>query len=87
MLTAKQGYPLSPISVSQQGTYANRFPIPSAVLPVVARVRYVDISIAPAKEIRRVVQQALQDSSLVLDKPGRTVLRGAIPRPSEQAPQ
>jgi hypothetical protein len=80
MLTDKQGYPLSPIAVSQQGSYANRFPIPSAVLPIIARVRFVDVSIAPAKEIRRVVRGALEQSSLVLDKPGRSVLRGEIPR-------
>jgi hypothetical protein len=87
MLTRKQGYPLSPINVSQQGSYSNRFPIPSAVLPVVARVRFVDISIARAREIRRVVQDALQDGSLVLDRPGRSVLRGEIPRGSEQPSQ
>jgi hypothetical protein len=87
MLTPKQGYPLSPINVSQQGSYSNRFPIPSAVLPVVARVRFVDISIAPANEIRQVVQRALRDGSLVLDKPGRSVLRGTIPRASQQNTQ
>jgi hypothetical protein len=87
MLTPKQGYPLSPITVSQEGAYSNRFPIPSPVLPVVARVRFVDISIAPAREIRRVVQDALREGSLVLDRPGRSVLRGAIPRGSEQASQ
>jgi hypothetical protein len=84
MLTGEQGYPLSPIDVDQQGAYSNRFPIPSAVLPVVARVRFVDVSIAPAREIRNVVQDALQSSSLVVDKPGRSVLRGTIPRSSPQ---
>ena len=84
MLTRTQGYPLSPIDVDQQGSYSNRFPIPSAVLPVVARVRFVDVSIAPAKEIRQVVRGALEDSSLVLDKPGRSVLRGTIPRAGDQ---
>ena len=86
MLTADQGYPLSPISVSQQGTYSNRFPIPSAVLPVVARVRFVDVSIAPANEIRRVVQRALQDSSLVLDKPGRDGASGHDPPAAAEQP-
>ena len=84
MLTQTQGYPLSPINVDQQGSYSNRFPIPSAVLPVVARVRFVDVSIAPAKEIRQVVRGALEDSSLVLDKPGRSVLRGTLPRAGDQ---
>jgi hypothetical protein len=80
MLTGDQGYPLSPIAASQQGTYQNRFPIPSAVLPVVARVRFVDVSIAPTQEIRRVVQEAIENTALVLEKPGETVLRGTIPR-------
>jgi len=84
MLTRTQGYPLSPIDVDQQGSYSNRFSIPSAVLPVVARVRFVDVSIAPAKEIRQVVRGALEDSSLVLDKPGRSVLRGTISRAGDQ---
>jgi Anti-sigma-K factor rskA len=87
MLTRTQGYPLSPITVDQQGSFSNRFPIPSAVLPVVARVRFVDVSIAQAKEIRKVVRGALEESSLVLDKPGRTVLRGTIPRAGEQGTQ
>jgi hypothetical protein len=87
MLTENQGYPLSPIAVNQQGSYSNRFPIPSPVLPVVARVRFVDISIAPARQIQRVVQEALQEGSLVLDRPGRSVLRGTIPRSAEQNAQ
>jgi hypothetical protein len=84
MLTRTQGYPLSPINVDQRGSYSSRFPIPSAVLPVVARVRFVDVSIAPAREIRQVVRGALEDSSLVLDKPGRSVLHGTIPRAGDQ---
>ncbi len=85
MLTETEGYPLSPIAVSQQGTYENRFPIPGAVLPVVARVRAVDISIAPANEIRRVVNAAIEDTSLVLEKPGETVLSGQIPPAAAEA--
>jgi hypothetical protein len=84
MLTQQQGYPLSPIAASQQGSYSNRFPIPPAVLPVVARVRFVEVAIAPAKEIRRVVEQALEETSLVVDRPGRPVLRGEIPRTGGQ---
>ena len=47
MLTGTKGYPLSPITVDQDGTYEDRFAIPSAVLPVIARVHFVDVSIAP----------------------------------------
>ena len=33
MLTNDQGYPLSPITVGENGSFQNRFSIPSAVLP------------------------------------------------------
>jgi hypothetical protein len=87
LLSNTQGYPLSPITISGQGTFSNRFSIPSAVLPVVARVRFVDVSIAPIDEIRKLVKGAIQETSLVLDKPGETVLRGAVPRAQQPSGQ
>jgi Anti-sigma-K factor rskA len=80
LLNEDQGYPLSPIAVSDQGTFEDRFSIPSAVLPVVARVRFVDVSIAPVKEIRTLVRDAIENTELVLQKPGETVLQGEVPR-------
>jgi len=79
MLTEKEGYPLSPIVVNQNGTYDNRFSIPSAVLPVIARVRYVDVSIAPVKTIKNLVRDAIENTELVLTEPGTKILRGEIP--------
>jgi hypothetical protein len=79
MLTGTKGYPLSPIVVNQNGTYQNRFSIPSAVLPVIARVQFVDVSIAPIKTIRKLVRDAISNTELVIDEPGTKVLRGAIP--------
>lgn len=84
MLTDTQGYPLSPITVNQNGTYEDRFAIPAAVLPVVARVRFVDVSIAPVKTIRQLVRDAIKNTALVLDEPGEKVLRGEIPRAQDQ---
>jgi hypothetical protein len=80
MLGQDQGYPLSPITVSQQGTFSDRFAIPAAVLPVVARVRFVDVSIAPTRDIARLVARAIEEQELVLEEPGEVVLRGEIPR-------
>ena len=79
MLTEEEGYPLSPIVVSQNGSYQNRFAIPSAVLPVIARVQYVDVSIAPIKTIERLIRDAIDNTELVLTEPGEKILRGAIP--------
>ena len=39
MLTDDKGYPLAPFTVAQNGTFSDRFPIPSALLPLVAARR------------------------------------------------
>ncbi len=84
MLTDTQGYPLSPITVSDNGGFQNRFPIPSAVLPLVARVQSVDVSIAPVDTIRQIVSDAIKNTSLVIEEPGDVVLRGEIPKATGQ---
>ena len=83
MLTDTQGYPLSPITVSQNGSFQNRFSIPAAVLPVVARVQFVDVSIAPIKTIQKLVRDAIENTALVIKEPGEVVLRGEIPKAPE----
>jgi hypothetical protein len=80
MLTQDEGYPLSPITVGENGTFQNRFSIPAAVLPVIARVQFVDVSIAPVKTIQRLVRDAIESTALVLEEPGEVVLRGEIPK-------
>jgi hypothetical protein len=82
MLTEGKGYPLSPIAVAENGTFSDRFSIPAAVLPIVARVRFVDVSIAPVTTIRKLVTKAIKSTALVLDEPGEVVLRGRIPKAS-----
>ncbi|MFI5122406.1 MAG: hypothetical protein ACHQJ5_05880 [Vicinamibacteria bacterium] len=84
MITDTQGYPLSPISVSDSGSFQDRFSIPSAVLPLVARVQFVDVSIAPVKAIRKLVRDAIDNTALVLEEPGEVVLRGEIPKAADQ---
>ncbi len=84
MLTDTQGYPLSPIAVSENGSFQDRFSIPSAVLSLVARVQFVDVSIAPVKTIRKLVNDAIENTALVLEEPGEVVLRGEIPKSADQ---
>jgi hypothetical protein len=87
LLGEDQGYPLAPINPSQNGSFQDRFAIQSAVLSVVARVRTVDVSIAPNQQLADLINEAeqrvqrpnAQVSDLILTKPGRTVLRGEIP--------
>jgi hypothetical protein len=84
MLTDSQGYPLSPINVSEGGSFSNRFSIPAAVLPVVARVQFVDVSIAPVETIQKLVRDAIKNTALVIKEPGEIVLRGEIPKAPAQ---
>jgi hypothetical protein len=86
MLTDTKGYPLTPlVGISQSGGYQNRLPIPSAVLPVISRTQFVDVSIAPVKTIRKLVRGAIQNTELVIDEPGTKVLRGTIPAGQSQS--
>ena len=84
MVDDKQGYPLSPITVAGDGSFQNRFSIPSAVLPLVARVQFVDVSIAPVDTVRKLVRDAIKDTKLVLEEPGELILRGEIPKAATQ---
>jgi hypothetical protein len=87
LLDENQGYPLAPIDVSENGSFQDRFAIQSAVLSVVARVRTVDVSIAPNQQLADLISEAeqrvqrpnAQVADLILTKPGRTVLSGEIP--------
>ena len=87
MLNEKDGYPLSPLAVNPQGNFQDRFAIPAAVLEIVARVRTVDVSIAPVSDIEDIVRQAIDEQALVLEKPGETVLAGDVSRAPADAEQ
>jgi hypothetical protein len=80
-----EGFPLQPFAVSQNGTYEDRIPIPSALLPLIVRVRFVDVSVAPTDQIRKAVRSAVSKTKIVIKRPGTTVLRGAIPKSAQRA--
>lgn len=93
LLDKQRGYPLSPIDVSENGSFQNRFAIPSAVLSVVANTRFVDVSIAPNQQLADLISEAeervqrpnAQIADLILSKPGQTVLSGEIPAAEQGA--
>jgi hypothetical protein len=80
LLNPDQGWPVSPITIPQSGNYHDRFAIPSAVLPLVARVRFVDVSIAPVATIRDAITSAVQKTNIIIQRPGESVVRGTVPR-------
>lgn len=91
MVTRQQGYPLTPIVVAPNGSFQQRFPVPSSVLPLVARVRFVEVTLAPNQRLARDIRQAQERTEeatelndFLIEVPGRTVLRGEVP--VEEAP-
>ena len=80
LLTPTQGYPLSPFTVANNGTYSNRFPIPAPIIPVIARVQLVNVSLAPVTQVRRAIQTAIQQKKIIITRPGTSILQGPIPK-------
>jgi hypothetical protein len=92
MVTRQQGYPLTPVVVAPNGSFQERFPIPSSVLPLVARVQFVEVVRTSNERLARDIQRAqrrTQDatelSDFLIEVPGRTMLRGEVPV-TEQTP-
>jgi hypothetical protein len=55
------------------------------VLPIAARTQIVDVSIAADDQIASLVQSAIKNTELLLDKPGETVLSGTVPKSPQGA--
>ncbi len=75
----KRGYPLSPIGPDNKGAFADRFAIPQPAIPVVQRMRYLNVSLAPIEAVQKSIQDAVDAQELVIKKPGRTVLQNSEP--------
>jgi hypothetical protein len=90
LLTRDQGFPAAlvrPCSssapepcLSENGSYRDRATFAQAVLPLVARVRFVDVSIAPVAGITKAINTAVKNQNVIFRPPGTSVLRGEIPR-------
>ena len=80
LLEEDRGYPLAPITVNENGSFDDRFPIPQSALPVVVRTQFVDISLVDNRSLAGDIQDALEGREVLLDYSGESVLRGRIPR-------
>ena len=85
LLTDDQGYPLSPLEVSGEGEFSDRFPIPQFAIPIASRARFVDISLSQNRSLLGDLQQAVKQQKPILGYQGDSVLRGEIP--AQAAPQ
>ena len=79
LLTDDQGYPLSPLQVSGEGAFSDRFPIPQFAIPIASRARFVDVSLSENRSLLRDLRQAVQKQRPLLGYQGDSVLRGEIP--------
>lgn len=73
------GYPLSPITPDAQGNFEDRFAVPSPAIAVLARMRYLNVSLAPIREVQKAIEDAVENQQIVIRKPGETVLQNAQP--------
>jgi hypothetical protein len=81
LFTPDKGYPLAPLqNVAQDGTYDNRIDIPSAVVSLIARARYIEVAIAPNQTVADAINQAGKDQTLVINVPGQAIARGTVPK-------
>jgi hypothetical protein len=79
LLTEREGYPLSPLQVSGEGGFSDRFPIPRFAIPIASRARFVDISLSDNRSLLTKLRSAVQDQKPILSYEGESVLRGTIP--------
>jgi hypothetical protein len=79
LFTPEAGHPLSPIQVTPDGTYDNRIPIESFLTRLAANTQFVDVSLAPAKQLGQRIRQAAQKGNPVIQYTGESVLRGRVP--------
>jgi hypothetical protein len=81
LLTHSQGFPLPTIIVpSKDGSYENRVSIPPAALAIITRLRFVNVSVAPASDIQNAIKKGVRNNQIIISKPGTTVLEGRIGR-------
>jgi hypothetical protein len=86
LLTADQGYPISPFDVDETGDFSDRFPIPRFAIPIAGRARFLDVGLVDARTLQAQVKdfaQGLNESGQVelpiLRYEGESALRGEIP--------
>jgi hypothetical protein len=82
MFDEDTGYPLSPI-FPENGVFTDRFAVPPAVVSLIFNQRVgaesIEVALSDAQETLLEIQQAAQDQTYKIERPGQTVLEGRIP--------
>lgn len=82
MFDEDTGYPLSPI-FPEQGEFNDRFAVPAPVISLIFNQRIgaesIEVALSDAQKTLLEIQQAAQDQTYRIERPGQTVLEGRIP--------
>jgi hypothetical protein len=79
LLSPKQGYPLSPLQIGQNGRFSDRFPIPQFAVQIASRARFVDISLTQNSDLQQQLPKAVKQGNPLLNYSGESIARGEIP--------
>lgn len=80
MFGGETGYPLSPITPDRQGSFQDRFAIPTPVTGLIPNTRSIEIALSGDRQTLQAIQSAIEEETFEITRPGRTVLSGRIPR-------
>lgn len=85
MFDENTGYPVPTPIVPEQGSFEDRIAIPVEVSGAISRSQSIEVSLSDTRELLRAIQTAADANELAIERPGRTILSGDVPQPSEQA--
>lgn len=87
MFDKNNGYPL-PAQISPAGkTFEDRFAIPIEAARLIARAQVIEVSLSNPEEVLAAVEAAATANSPAIERPGKTILSGEVPRdPASTAP-
>ena len=81
MFDEERGYPIpTPITPDAGGSFEDRVPIPLEVTAAIARARAIEVSLSDANKIQASIETAIEENTIAIVQPGRTILRGEVPR-------
>jgi hypothetical protein len=79
LVDAKSGHPISPVSVSSNGTAQARIPLQDFQIPIAQQSQFIDVSLSDAAALQGELNNALKNQTPIVAYQGQSVLRGDNP--------
>lgn len=84
MFDAERGYPIPNPIMPERGSFEDRVAIPLEVAEPISMAQAIEISLTDPDDLVQEIETAAQEGTFAIVRPGRTVLRGAVPQPEGQ---